>query len=734
MPTAQRTLAHLKPLGWDLLGLISALIGISVLVLGASILVLSADDLFSLIVFLPKKIGETLSLFGQLFVWLVFGVCVSRYLRRIDPLRLEPGKPVRAAWLKVSIIVAYTAFLLSPGNKPDMQRLLALAAWLPIGASLFERYVSKLSPVDEPFVLFLRGFGGLADRSVAPSVLAAIPHGRRIVFLVPRFSGTAQWDPFTLGLSGFRLLQPMRSMPVYISATAEQWVEVVRDLIRRAETIVIDLSRDSSAIRTELQLIVSEGRMREAVLIDPEEDSPAEAILQAQFPASSEAPFLRWRYRKTWLRGSLRMLGGIALISVVIALLAIMLPAIVPWLPSRAQENFTTLCLLLFVFPFFDKPLITPDLRRFLARALSASPGVEPPPMPSPRIPAEIQKPSPLLALRIGRQGVTGVYLWFFGWVGIILGAFFSWWRVDLSPFWQTAFQALGWANVIMGALNIAQGVLAVRTRRAGSGWMTTGGSPGPLEAKDARAEIRQTVFREWIKQLADAVEDQVVSAALALTLLTAVCVLVCVPILWWTLLFVVLSFLAFFGLGDFLGSLMARRRLLANLNVARPTDDELRQLLEGKGLKSAREDLELVFIRCRARRQNTPAPLSPPFLVAGEVIGRLQTLEALRTNWWLVLLAGSIVGFFYAMTLEDPWAALLGAPLGLGFGLILPDVKRYFKLAALRRKLCSWQMTLEDHQRLLDYIGQRAWKNKKCQEKCRNVLLLAAARDTAEV
>lgn len=131
-------------------------------------------------------------------------------------------------------------------------------------------YVRHRKPrafLDHPFVLFLRRFSTFSDRAITNLALKQAAPDKPIVFLTPGRSGAGDWNPLLVGFAGLKLRHPVRSLPIILSASDDEWEQAAEELIHRAELIVIDVSERSSAIAAEIDLIRKAAQWRNTLCL-----------------------------------------------------------------------------------------------------------------------------------------------------------------------------------------------------------------------------------------------------------------------------------------------------------------------------------------------------------------------------------------------------------------------------------------------------------------------------------
>jgi hypothetical protein len=167
--------------------------------------------------------------------------------------------------------------------------------------------------LDRAFVLFLRRFSTFSDRTVEALILRQAKAGVPVVFLTPTRSKPKDWDPFLVGFAGLKLLHPLRSVPMVFRAQDDDWQRSADELIGRAQTILVDISEGSAALRIEAEMIEKAGRWSDTVCLRG--TAPTAGSGQDRLGAFGNARCID--YSKSW-RGALPKLA----ISLLIVLLA----------------------------------------------------------------------------------------------------------------------------------------------------------------------------------------------------------------------------------------------------------------------------------------------------------------------------------------------------------------------------------------------------------------------------
>ena len=195
----------------------------------------------------------------------------------------------------------------------------AIAWTVGVVGLLIYRHRRPRAFLDQPFVLFLRRFSTFSDRAVVALILQQAAHKVPIVFLTPTLSQPRDWDPYLVGFAGLKLWHPWRSSPIVTRAQDDAWQGAADELIRRAHTILLDISDTSSALRTENEMLDKTGRWPDTVclrLLVPNAGG--------QNPVGSFSGVRTIDYQKSWVRALPRMvIGFLIVLFAVIPFLAI---------------------------------------------------------------------------------------------------------------------------------------------------------------------------------------------------------------------------------------------------------------------------------------------------------------------------------------------------------------------------------------------------------------------------
>ncbi len=185
----------------------------------------------------------------------------------------------------------------------------AVSWWLGFAIPLLVRHLNPRRFLNAPFVLFLRRFSQFSDRTVQHAVLKFTPSGKPVAFLTPTRSRAGDWDPFRVGFSGIKLRHPIRSMPVILRSRNEDWEHAARDLIARAQVIVLDLSEGSGAIRSEIRMIDDAARWSDTMILAKR--GTADSSESEHLAEMTKKGAIVILYKKNWIRALPRLFFGL---------------------------------------------------------------------------------------------------------------------------------------------------------------------------------------------------------------------------------------------------------------------------------------------------------------------------------------------------------------------------------------------------------------------------------------
>ena len=330
-------------------------------ILGAMTWMISSDwvALASPITFLIVGLASSAFFFS--------GMVIGRFLLRAIPPRLSGERrkgilgfiAVLTIWYVVSVFwSAFGGMEATPSTSGVAESLSLFAAfeafsnstafrtlqfeslvfwWLGFAVPLVLRHWNPRRFLNQPFVLFLRRFSGFPDRTVQHVVLKYTPPGKPVAFLTPTGSRAGDWDPFRVGFSGIKLRRPIRSMPVILRSTNEDWKRAAKDLIDHAELIVLDLAEGSGAIQSEIDMIDAALRWPDVVILVQEGKAGTTEFEQiAQFINKGATAVA---YKKSWTKAIPRLLLGVFATGLVIVPLFYLLPMLVSMLTGLGASS-----------------------------------------------------------------------------------------------------------------------------------------------------------------------------------------------------------------------------------------------------------------------------------------------------------------------------------------------------------------------------------------------------------
>jgi len=310
-----------------------------------------------------------------------FGAAFGRFLLRLSPPhlsgKLRPGLLTVAVSLAVICTFFTVAFLSRLILPTDPIQLILKFALIPMfllmwiagfGAILIVGHVRAASLRNHSFVLFLRRFSQFSDRAVVNLILRKAPPGKDIVFLVPGHSRAGDWNPFLLGFAGMKILHPLRRIPIFVKWRDDDWKEAIQPLIRDAENIIIDLSSESTAIDTELELIRKNNAWSKTiVLVDA-----AKGLGNRKLPECGPAQIVS--YKKSWIRGVPRMILGLLVVYLSACLLAIAIILLNIQAVSIAGLILVPLSSVWIYITFFVRPSINRAAKIAIEKSLKIDP------------------------------------------------------------------------------------------------------------------------------------------------------------------------------------------------------------------------------------------------------------------------------------------------------------------------------------------------------------------------
>jgi len=263
--------------------------------------------------------------FANLFVAIPFG----RFLLRAMPPRADGRRRIAGLVFVLLLGLFYLAVCLfflcgdllldefSVDERQSINSLLevrqevlfVLVAWM-VGAfaPFIMRHLSPKRAIRQPFVLFLRRFSTFADRSVVGALLKCAPAGKPVAFLTPTTSAVSDWNPFRIGLAGLKAWRPFFSMPIDLRAPDKDWKTTAKDLISRAEVVVLDASESSDALEDEIAMVRAGGHSNKTFLLVSRKKQ-GETGENLDHLTQEGAQVIT--YEKKWSKAAVRLVSGV---------------------------------------------------------------------------------------------------------------------------------------------------------------------------------------------------------------------------------------------------------------------------------------------------------------------------------------------------------------------------------------------------------------------------------------
>jgi hypothetical protein len=144
-------------------------------------------------------------------------------------------------------------------------------------------------------ILFLRRFGRSADRLVSSAIRRAVPDETRLALLVGSRQGLASWDPVVVSFDGLAT-----ALPHYLRSTNDEWAGHVREMVARADAVVLDATDWSEAMDTELAIVDASGASGRLIVLER----------AGQTAAPRTHAMNRVLYRASWRHARDRILFG----------------------------------------------------------------------------------------------------------------------------------------------------------------------------------------------------------------------------------------------------------------------------------------------------------------------------------------------------------------------------------------------------------------------------------------
>ena len=174
---------------------------------------------------------------------------------------------------------------------------------------IFLRHWALRKSLKKPYVLFLRRFSSYADRAINNFILKGTPAGRPVAFLTATHSRAGDWNPYLVGFSGIKLQRLIRSIPIIVRSTDEDWEEAAKELIQKSKKIVIDLSEGSGPIETEINMIKQAARWSDTVILIAKEKANGKELEQCEHFAAKGANIVA--YTKSWRKATPKLFFGL---------------------------------------------------------------------------------------------------------------------------------------------------------------------------------------------------------------------------------------------------------------------------------------------------------------------------------------------------------------------------------------------------------------------------------------
>jgi hypothetical protein len=326
---------------------------------------------------------------------LASGVAFGRFLLRALPLTMSPQDRGHSGVVTIPVAfgsLCILSFLMIPASalhnapKPDgsfvadiptVSWIVALLWASGVTGLLIRRYRMRFF-VDRPFVLFLRRFSTLPDRTVIALILKQATYNAPIVFLVPTHSRPGDWDPFLVGFAGLKLLHPWASAPIIVRAPDNAWQEAAYELIRRAQMILLDTSETSSALHAEAEMINRAGRWPDTVCL--RHSVPNTSADKARIGGPPGVRIIE--YKKSWIRALPKMVVGLGIVFISISISFYFLDTrrfifwfyLSPWLPIILFIFVIVPVSVMHYFSIFVRPMIDRKAKMTLGNVLRGTP------------------------------------------------------------------------------------------------------------------------------------------------------------------------------------------------------------------------------------------------------------------------------------------------------------------------------------------------------------------------
>lgn len=244
------------------------------------------------------------------------GIVFSRFLLRALPVRADGQRRIYLVCIVGAVfligIVLLTAILFAipidsaaPDGYPPGSAVAFIAWMLGAGIPFMMRHIAPRHFLSRSYVLFLRRFYSFSDRVIVGAVLKAAPAGSPVTFLLAPLSTAGDWNPYSVGMAGFKPWRPIHSLPIELHSV-EPWEGNARTLIENAELVILDGTEGSGAISAEMAMI-DDGGFAEKTLVLAPKDASTDGDSFADIGGRGSPTV---RYQKTWLRALPGMLMG----------------------------------------------------------------------------------------------------------------------------------------------------------------------------------------------------------------------------------------------------------------------------------------------------------------------------------------------------------------------------------------------------------------------------------------
>jgi hypothetical protein len=317
------------------------------------------------------------------FLILTFGVASGRFLlRALPPAMSDQGGRGRsravvlsaAAFVSLYIFGVLLLWRASAPANDGMVLVVMIVISFPfllwaiaaLGV-LIRHHFRRRAFLERPFVLFLRRFSTFSDRAVVAVILRQAAYNVPVVFLTPTLSRPADWDLFLVGFAGLKWLHPWQSAPIVIRARDDAWQETAEELIRRAQTILLDASETSGALRAEAEMLDRAGRWSDTVCL--------RLTAPGKEPVGGFSGVRTIDYTKSWKRALPRMAMGLLVVLAaalfVFTGMGIAMASIVPPpLLLNLTAGITVIAAAAYYFAIFVRPTINREAKVALRAAL----------------------------------------------------------------------------------------------------------------------------------------------------------------------------------------------------------------------------------------------------------------------------------------------------------------------------------------------------------------------------